>query len=694
MNTLSINDLLLESSTLSTSRNSDQKAAISNVSQQKKESMPHSEYPLGESLEMVSDNRTTETAETAETEETGLDFKIANISAASTKETSDEQKREDNMADASKPHDDTIRPYSLSYSTASAVLSDTHSDPKVYTPSFIDSHTLKTLVSSPKEVQGDEMPKMDVDLDLSNTQDKQSENIAFSQLQTAIQSDHSLDPLETQPGHNTTADLSGAGSLSATTEFSSNRMITPTSANAAFTAFPLTKENSNTGHSVIDFDTQSVRSVDTIPYSVRLTSTNTNGLQKLTLTNQILGYGSHGTIVYKGYFEGREIAIKRLLLDFYEVADHEVKILQEADHHSNVIRYYIQEQCDGFLYIALELCPASLFDIVEKSSTPHLISLREQLEHKDVLFQIMAGLQHLHSMRIVHRDLKPQNILIGGPKSKKNPKLRILISDFGLGKRLADDQSSFHNTAGFGGGTTGWRAPECLLGLAEDKQNYSADDSNELSRSTLGGYPPDSISDPVATTPISLLMSYAETIDWMPLDSLKEEGVLAKDLIKRMICKDPVKRPEAHEVVRHPYFWTPAERLRFLQDISDRLEIEKREPISAIIKFLERGSAKTTGGDWRTKLHSIVLDDLDQHRPYDGSSLQDLLRAIRNKKHHYQDLPAPVKKVLGPLPGSFWGYFESRFPHLLLHCYNFVAGSKVLRSTPMLKLYFEPLSVL
>ncbi|KAH9271645.1 hypothetical protein BASA83_006012 [Batrachochytrium salamandrivorans] len=150
------------------------------------------------------------------------------------------------------------------------------------------------------------------------------------------------------------------------------------------------------------------------------------------------------------------------------------------------------------------------------------------------------------------------------------------------------------------------------------------------------------------------------------LDSLKEEGVLAKDLIKRMICKDPVKRPEAHEVVRHPYFWTPAERLRFLQDISDRLEIEKREPISAHY----------------------------QHRPYDGSSLQDLLRAIRNKKHHYQDLPAPVKKVLGPLPGSFWGYFESRFPHLLLHCYNFVAGSKVLRSTPMLKLYFEPLSVL
>eukprot|EP00842_Homolaphlyctis_polyrhiza_P001445 jgi/Hompol1/2300/HPOL_005933-RA len=48
----------------------------------------------------------------------------------------------------------------------------------------------------------------------------------------------------------------------------------------------------------------------------------------------------HGTVVYKGMFEGREVAIKRLLLEFYDVADHEVKILQESDHHPNVVRYY------------------------------------------------------------------------------------------------------------------------------------------------------------------------------------------------------------------------------------------------------------------------------------------------------------------------------------------------------------------
>ena len=40
----------------------------------------------------------------------------------------------------------------------------------------------------------------------------------------------------------------------------------------------------------------------------------------LKITNSILGYGSSGTIVYLGYFNGRKVAIKRLLIDF--LADH------------------------------------------------------------------------------------------------------------------------------------------------------------------------------------------------------------------------------------------------------------------------------------------------------------------------------------------------------------------------------------
>jgi len=48
----------------------------------------------------------------------------------------------------------------------------------------------------------------------------------------------------------------------------------------------------------------------------------------------------------------------------------------------------------------------------------------------------------------------------------------------------------------------------------------------------------------------------------------------------------------------------------------------------------------------------------------------DLLRAIRNKKHHYRELPIEVQTSLGVVPDQFLTYFTSRFPQLLLHTYK------------------------
>ena len=38
--------------------------------------------------------------------------------------------------------------------------------------------------------------------------------------------------------------------------------------------------------------------------------------RSFTVSDRILGYGSHGTVVFQGTFDGREVAVKRLLLDF------------------------------------------------------------------------------------------------------------------------------------------------------------------------------------------------------------------------------------------------------------------------------------------------------------------------------------------------------------------------------------------
>ncbi len=52
----------------------------------------------------------------------------------------------------------------------------------------------------------------------------------------------------------------------------------------------------------------------------------------------IAGFGSHGTVVLKGSWGGRPVAVKRLLSDFTRLASQEVKLLQASDDHPNVIR--------------------------------------------------------------------------------------------------------------------------------------------------------------------------------------------------------------------------------------------------------------------------------------------------------------------------------------------------------------------
>ncbi|CAG8443857.1 10853_t:CDS:2 [Ambispora leptoticha] len=456
--------------------------------------------------------------------------------------------------------------------------------------------------------------------------------------------------------------------------------------------------------------------------------------------NANMGYGSHGTIVYKGTFEGRDVAVKRLLLDFFDIAHHEVSLLQESDDHPNVIRYYCKEQCDRFLYIALELCPASLYDVIEKGSSFRYTELLETLNPSKILYQIISGLHHLHSMKIVHRDIKPQNILIASSKYKRIIKkdggnnnssniqqpcvARVLISDFGLCKKLEGDTSSFHNTTNNAGGTIGWRAPELLSPLLSSTEGeaptndpwVSVDRLNDNSFTSSSGSDhgvnngqPRRVTKAIDIFSAGCLFYYVLSNGEHPfgdrysrevnilkgvyelnkLDNMGEEGVEARDLIERMIERDPKKRPRASTVMIHPYFWSPAKRLSFLQDASDRFEVEERDPPSPLLQRLETEVVNVIGPDWYRRIDRVLVDNLGKYRKYDGSRIRDLLRALRNKKHHYQDLPEHVKKSLGEVPEGFLFYFTSRFPKLLLHVYYVIAENESLRNESMFRHYFE-----
>jgi serine/threonine-protein kinase/endoribonuclease IRE1 len=292
----------------------------------------------------------------------------------------------------------------------------------------------------------------------------------------------------------------------------------------------------------------------------------------LRLTNAVvsLGYGSHGTVVLRGEFQGRAVAVKRLLKDFVTIATHEVNLLQESDDHPHVIRYFCKEQRDTFLYIALELCPASLFDLIDQPSA--FPTLTRDLDSKRALKQITSGIRHLHKLKIVHRDIKPQNILVATSNHGKG--VRMLISDFGLCKKLDVDESSFQQTVNHAAGSFGYRAPEVLRGQVDPNETGSP---GTPSNSTNGASALTSTSVSSSGTPTDPSMRLTRSIDIFSLgcifyyvltggehpfggryeremnilqgkfslerlDGLGEEAVEVQDLIARMVASDPRER--------------------------------------------------------------------------------------------------------------------------------------------------------
>jgi len=81
----------------------------------------------------------------------------------------------------------------------------------------------------------------------------------------------------------------------------------------------------------------------------------------------------------------------------------------------------------------------------------------------------------------------------------------------------------------------------------------------------------------------------------------------------------------------HPYFWDPGRRLAFLQDASDRFEIMCRDPRDPNLLALEANAVTIVGNDWHSRLDKVFVENLGKFRKYDGKSVQDLLRALRNK---------------------------------------------------------------
>lgn len=66
---------------------------------------------------------------------------------------------------------------------------------------------------------------------------------------------------------------------------------------------------------------------------------------------------------HRGQFDGRNVAVKRLLPECFHLVDREVQLLRESDEHPHVVRYFCTEKDKQFHYIAIELCSATLQEV-------------------------------------------------------------------------------------------------------------------------------------------------------------------------------------------------------------------------------------------------------------------------------------------------------------------------------------------
>lgn len=386
----------------------------------------------------------------------------------------------------------------------------------------------------------------------------------------------------------------------------------------------------------------------------------------LIIGPKTIGRGSSGTVVFEGYFYKRKVAVKRLVSEYHELAENEINALLQSDSHPNVVRHFAVERTTNFIYLALERCEWTLAELVNQAcSNTHedqsvactTIQLfdaenKPSAEALGLLYDVASGLNFVHEQGITHRDLKPSNVLITESGQAK-------LADMGLSRYLVGDESFASNNSG--GGTSGWQAPERLRNGRQTKAVDLFALGLIIFYTATGGLHPFG----------EAALRDANTLNGNPdLDALSHLPE-ARHLLRNLLSTEPQHRPSAEGVLKHLLWWSPERRLAFLVDISERMELEDRESDGRLLRVFESGSYTALNGMWTDMLSEGLIDNIGRYRKYNAHSIRDLLRVIRNKRHHYSELPLELQEELGSVPDGFLRYFTCRFPRVLLYAYCF-----------------------
>ncbi|XP_056161058.1 uncharacterized protein LOC115685693 isoform X3 [Syzygium oleosum] len=410
---------------------------------------------------------------------------------------------------------------------------------------------------------------------------------------------------------------------------------------------------------------------------------------KLFVSNTEIAKGSKGTIILEGFYEGRPVAVKRIVRAHHYVASQEIKSLTASDQDPNIVRLYGEENDQDFVYLALERCACSLDDLIlahsnssEKSVFPDDPASNAIIEYKmrldsvkgtmqdvnlwredghpsplllKLMRDVVSGLVHLHCLGIIHQGLKPRSVLI-------TEELCAKLSDMGSSKLLSGDTSpSGYHVTDFG--SPGLQALEQLCPV---HQTYSDDVFGLgciLFFCVTGGRYPFG----VGVKGDSIIKEYP--IDLSPVEFLPE----AADLFTRLLNPNPNLRPKALEVLGHPLFWNSKMRLSFFREVSDWVESRAKGTKSDLLEKLESIAQHVFDEEWHEKIDCKVIEHQCKFRAYKFKRVRDLLRIVRNTFSHYRELPPKIQEIVGSSPEDLDSYYAKRFPRLLIETYRFVS---------------------
>ncbi|KAG6853853.1 hypothetical protein C0991_000614 [Blastosporella zonata] len=231
---------------------------------------------------------------------------------------------------------------------------------------------------------------------------------------------------------------------------------------------------------------------------------------------------------------------------FLEAFISESKLLRKLDHENIVKHIYFEETKTTVnmyvLVVFMEYVSGGTLRGILGAFGPFSDKLTRYLTS-----QILDGLAYLHSNYIIHRDLRAENILVQEDGTCK-------ISDFAVSKFVKQDGLAYTALQG----STFWMAPEVIITKIEGGGYTTKVDIWSLGCiviemwSNHGGRPWTGLD-------ASKVMKRLSDSLPPPLPQGRNLTPLARNFYEKCFTVNPIARPSARELKKHPYLSLPPE---------------------------------------------------------------------------------------------------------------------------------------